>query len=124
MIHGGRAHCRNWDWAAAALRDDWHIIAPDLRGHGDSQWSADGSYSMTGYIYDLAQLIHGQRLGPVTIIAHSLGGNVALRYAGLYPETVARPVAIEGLGPPPQPRPDGPPKPTPDPLCHWPADHR
>ncbi len=102
MIHGGRDHCRNWDWAAAALRDDWHIIAPDLRGHGDSQWSADGSYSMTGYIYDLAQLIHGQRLGPVTIIAHSLGGNVALRYAGLYPETVARLVAIEGLGPSPQ----------------------
>src|SRR5262245_7690200 len=101
MIHGGRDHCRNWDWTAAALRDDWHIIAPDLRGHGDSQWSADGSYSMTGYIYDLAQLIHGQRLAPVTIIAHSLGGNVALRYAGLYPETVAGLVAIEGLGPSP-----------------------
>jgi pimeloyl-ACP methyl ester carboxylesterase len=87
MIHGGRDHCRNWDWAAATLRHDWHIIAPDLRGHGDSQWSADGNYGMNGYIYDLAQLIHGQRLAPVTIIAHSLGGNVALRYAGLYPET-------------------------------------
>ena len=101
MIHGGRDHCRNWDWAAAALRHDWHIIAPDLRGHGDSQWSADGNYGMNGYIYDLAQLIHGQRLAPVTIVAHSLGGNVALRYAGLYPETVARLVAIEGLGPSP-----------------------
>ena len=98
MLHGGRDHCRNWDWAAAALRDDWHIIAPDLRGHGDSQWSADGNYAMTGYIYDLAQLIHGQRLAPVTIVAHSLGGNVALRYAGIYPETVARLVAIEGAG--------------------------
>jgi pimeloyl-ACP methyl ester carboxylesterase len=38
----------------------------------------------------------------VTIIAHSLGGNVALRYAGIYPETVARLVAIEGLGPSPR----------------------
>ena len=46
MIHGGRDHCRNWDWAAAALRDDWHIIAPDLRGHGDSQWSADLGYRL------------------------------------------------------------------------------
>ncbi len=101
LIHGGRDHCRNWDWTAAALRDDWHIIAPDLRGHGDSQWSPDGSYTMAGYIYDLAQLIHQQRLAPVTIIAHSLGGNIALRYAGIYPETVARLVAIEGLGPPP-----------------------
>lgn len=104
LIHGGRDHCRNWDWTAAALRDDWHIIAPDLRGHGDSQWSPDGSYMMAGYIYDLAQLIHGQRLAPVTIIAHSLGGNIALRYAGVYPETVARLIAIEGLGPAPRRR--------------------
>jgi pimeloyl-ACP methyl ester carboxylesterase len=101
MIHGGRDHCRNWDWAAEALRDDWHIIAPDLRGHGDSQWSPDGSYTMAGYIYDLAQLIHQQQLAPVTIIAHSLGGHIALRYAGIYPETVAKLVAIEGLGPSP-----------------------
>jgi len=99
LLHGGRDHCRNWDWTAAALRDDWHIIAPDLRGHGDSQWSADGSYTMAGYIYDLAQLVHQQQLAPVTIVAHSLGGNIALRYAGIYPEAVAKLVAIEGLGP-------------------------
>lgn len=102
LLHGGRDHCRNWDWLAAALRDDWHVIAPDLRGHGDSQWSPDGHYSMAAYIYDLAQLIHQQRLAPVTIVAHSLGGNIALRYAGIYPETVRRLVAIEGLGPSPK----------------------
>jgi pimeloyl-ACP methyl ester carboxylesterase len=99
LIHGGRDHCRNWDWTAEALREHWHIIAPDLRGHGDSQWSPDGSYTMAGYIYDLAQLVHQQRLAPVTIIAHSLGGNIALRYSGIYPESVTRLVAIEGLGP-------------------------
>ena len=99
LLHGGRDHCRSWDWTAEALRADWHVIAPDLRGHGDSQWSTDGSYSIAGYIYDLAQLIHQQALAPVTIVAHSLGGNVALRYAGVYPETVAKLVAIEGLGP-------------------------
>jgi pimeloyl-ACP methyl ester carboxylesterase len=102
LLHGGRDHCRNWDWTAAALRADWHVIAPDLRGHGDSQWSPDGSYTMAGYLYDLAQLIHQQRLAPVTIIAHSLGGNIALRYAGIYPDTVAKLVAIEGLGPSPR----------------------
>ncbi|HET7296882.1 MAG TPA: alpha/beta hydrolase [Gemmatimonadales bacterium] len=102
LLHGGRDHCRNWDWTAAALREDWHVIAPDLRGHGDSQWSPDGSYTMAGYLYDLAQLIHQQRLAPVTIIAHSLGGNIALRYSGIYPDTVAKLVAIEGLGPSPR----------------------
>ncbi|MGE0659032.1 MAG: alpha/beta fold hydrolase [Reyranellaceae bacterium] len=102
LVHGGRDHCRNWDWIAARLRKDWHIIAPDLRGHGDSQWSPDGNYSMSGYIYDLAQLIHQQNLAPVTIVAHSLGGNIALRYAGIYPENVRRLVAIEGLGPSPK----------------------
>jgi pimeloyl-ACP methyl ester carboxylesterase len=101
LLHGGRDHCRNWDWTAAALRDDWHVIAPDLRGHGDSQWSPDGSYTMAGYLYDLAQLVHQQRLAPVTIVAHSLGGAIALRYAGIYPEAVQALAAIEGLGPSP-----------------------
>jgi len=102
LVHGGRDHCRNWDWVAAELRRDWHVIAPDLRGHGDSGWSTDGSYTIAGYIYDLAQLIHQQQLAPVTIIAHSLGGHIALRYAGLYPENVRKLVAIEGLGPAPK----------------------
>jgi pimeloyl-ACP methyl ester carboxylesterase len=102
LVHGGRDHCRNWDWTAEALRDDWHIIAPDLRGHGDSQWSTDANYTMAGYIYDLAQLIHQQRLAPVTIVSHSLGGVISLRYAGLYPDTVKRIVAIEGIGPSPE----------------------
>jgi len=102
LLHGGQDHCRNWDWVAERLRNDWHIIAPDLRGHGDSQWSADGSYGIAGYVYDLAQLIHQQQLAPVTIIGHSLGGNIALRYAGIHPEQVRRLVAIEGLGPSPK----------------------
>ena len=38
LIHGGRDHSRNWDWTARALRYRWRIIAPDLRGHGDSAW--------------------------------------------------------------------------------------
>ena len=102
LVHGGRDHCRNWDWVAQALRRDWHIICPDLRGHGDSQWSPDGNYSMSAYIYDLAQLIHQQTLAPVTIVAHSLGGNICLRYTGIYPDKVRKLVAIEGLGPSPK----------------------
>ena len=58
LLHGGRDHSRSWDWTAAALRNDWHVIAPDLRGHGDSAWSPDGAYMMPYFIHDLAQLIH------------------------------------------------------------------
>lgn len=100
LLHGGRDHCRNWDWIARELRHDWHIIAPDLRGHGDSAHSAEGYYGMEAMVYDLTQLIHQQSLAPLSIVAHSLGGNIALRYTGLFPDKVRKLVAIEGLGPP------------------------
>jgi pimeloyl-ACP methyl ester carboxylesterase len=102
LVHGGRDHARSWDWVAEELRHDWHIIAPDLRGHGDSAWSPDGNYELSAFVYDLAQLIHQLNLAPVTIIAHSMGGNIATRYAGLYPENVRKMVNIEGLGPSPK----------------------
>jgi pimeloyl-ACP methyl ester carboxylesterase len=102
MIHGGRDHCRNWDWVAERMKDRYHIVAPDLRGHGDSAWAAGASYNEINYIYDIAQLIHQKQMAPVTIVAHSLGGSIALLYAGIFPETVEKIVAIEGLGPSPQ----------------------
>ena len=98
LLHGGRDHCRNWDWVARRLRADWHVIAPDLRGHGDSEWSKSANYGTAGYVYDLAQLIHQLKVSPVTIVSHSLGGSITMRYAGVAPETVKRIVAIEGLG--------------------------
>ena len=101
LVHGGRDHCRNWDWVAERLRHDWHILAPDLRGHGDSQWVTGANYGMIDYVYDLAQLVHQKKLAPVTILAHSLGGAISLMYAGISPDLVAKVIAIEGLGPPP-----------------------
>ena len=101
LIHGGRDHCRNWDWVAQDLRGDYHIIAPDLRGHGDSQWMLGGNYSMVDYVADIAQLVHQKQEAPITIIGHSLGGSIALQYAGVYPDNVVKVVSIEGLGPSP-----------------------
>src|ERR1043166_8913080 len=101
LIHGGRDHARNWDWVAQALRHDYHVLAPDLRGHGDSQWAIGGSYSMIDYVLDVAQLLGAVQLFPITIIGHSLGGSIALQYSGVYPDRVRKVVAIEGLGPPP-----------------------
>ena len=102
LVHGGRDHCRSWDWTAEALREDWHIIAMDHRGHGDSQWTEDGNYRTMDLVYDVAQLIHQLDLAPVTIVSHSWGANTSLRYAGLFPENVRKIVAIEGLFPTPE----------------------
>ena len=101
LVHGGRDHCRNWDWVAQALRDDYHIIAPDLRGHGDSQWMIGGTYNQVDFVYDIAQLLHQKHMTPVAVIGHSLGSAISLQYTTLYPENVTKLVCIEGLGPPP-----------------------
>ncbi|MDD3798115.1 MAG: alpha/beta hydrolase, partial [Novosphingobium sp.] len=100
LVHGNRDHCRSWDWTAEALRKDWHVVAPDLRGHGDSAWSREGRYDFTTYLYDLSQLLFELGGGPATLVAHSLGAHIALRYAGIYPETIARLVAVEAVGAP------------------------
>jgi pimeloyl-ACP methyl ester carboxylesterase len=101
LVHGGRDHARSWDWVARALRNDYHVIAPDLRGHGDSAWAVGSSYAISDFVFDIAQLLEAVGESPVTIVGHSLGGAVSLLYAGLFPERVSRLVAIEGLGPPP-----------------------
>lgn len=102
LVHGGKDHARSWDFVAQALRDDYHVIAPDLRGHGDSAWAYGGHYTIAEFVLDLAQLIETLALAPVTIVSHSLGGAVSIHYTGIYPENVAKLVAVEGLGPPPQ----------------------
>lgn len=98
LVHGGRDHCRNWDWTARTLREDWHVLAIDLRGHGDSDWVSDGNYLSSDSALDLCELVEQLDLAPVTIVGHSFGGNVALRYAAAWPEKVRKLVVIEGLG--------------------------
>ncbi len=101
LQHGGRDHCRSWDWVAQELARDWHVIAPDLRGHGDSAWAPDGNYETNHFVYDFAQLVQSLGYDQVTIVAHSLGGNIATRFTGLYPDKVRKFVNMEGLGPSP-----------------------
>jgi len=102
LIHGGKDHARNWDWVARELRRDFHVIAPDLRGHGDSAWAVGGSYAISEFVFDIVQLVDALHLAPLTIIGHSLGGAISLHYTGLFPKNVKRLVAIEGLGPSPE----------------------
>lgn len=101
LVHGGRDHARNWDWVARDLRRDFHVIAPDLRGHGDSQWAIGGMYAVADFVLDIANLIEALGEQEIFLVGHSLGGAISLMYSGIYPERVRKLVAIEGLGPPP-----------------------
>jgi pimeloyl-ACP methyl ester carboxylesterase len=101
LVHGTRDHARSWDWTARALRNRWHVVALDLRGHGDSDWSPDGAYLFPYHLLDIAEMVEALGPEPVTIIAHSFGGNVAARYAGLFPDRVRKIVFIDSLGPAP-----------------------
>lgn len=98
LQHGGRDHARSWDAVAEAFAGDYRVIAPELRGHGDSDWSGDGSYDLVDFDQDFATVVNALDLAPCPMIGHSLGGNIVTRFAGLYPERVTRLVNIEGLG--------------------------
>jgi pimeloyl-ACP methyl ester carboxylesterase len=98
LLHGSRDHARSWDWVARALREDYHVYAIDLRGHGNSAWAPGAPYSIAEHILDLtvfADIIHRY---PVRIVSHSLGAITSLYWAGTYPAKVERIVAIEGVG--------------------------
>lgn len=98
LVHGGRDHCRSWDWVARAFRADFHVVAPDLRGHGRSEWARGTEYSALEIFTDMAILLETIDRFPVTIIGHSFGGTAAAWYAGAYPERVAAFVGADCLG--------------------------
>ena len=97
LVHGGLDHSRSWDDVARALRSNFHVIAPDLRGHGDSDWAVGSSYSLADHVYDLACLVKSEGLEKVAIVGHSMGGMVSLTYAGAFPEKVSRLAVLDGV---------------------------
>jgi pimeloyl-ACP methyl ester carboxylesterase len=86
LQHGGFDHAHSMDWIARELAADWHVIAPDLRGHGDSAWSPDADYTMPALLLDFANLVDTLGEQQVTICAHSLGAMITTRYAGIWPK--------------------------------------
>ena len=86
LIHGGLDHCRNWDAIARALQPHFHIVAPDLRGHGDSEWARGSSYTLADNVVDIARLIAVAELKDAAIVGHSMGGMVATRFVLMYPD--------------------------------------
>src|ERR1700682_26036 len=97
LVHGGLDHSRSWDHLAQALRTNFHVVAPDLRGHGESGWATGSSYSLADHVYDLTCLVKSLGFENVTIVGHSMGGMVSLTYAGAFPEKVSRLVVLDGV---------------------------
>ena len=97
LVHGGLDQSRSWDAVARALRATFHIVAPDLRGHGDSDWATGSSYSLSDHVYDLTCLIKSASFEQVAIASHSMGGMVSLTYAGAFPENVSRLAVLDGV---------------------------
>ena len=96
LVHGGLDHARSWDWVADALGDAYHIVAPDLRGHGDSDWVIGSSYPTADSIYDVRHLFAHLGWKRAPIVAHSLGGVITLQLAGAFPDLVDRLLVVEG----------------------------
>ena len=101
LLHGGGLTAHTWDMAALLLRDRYHLVALDLRGHGDTDWTPDEHIHE-----DLNDLMYGDvqlfldHLGynRMTLAGMSLGGVAAMRYAAQYPARVEALVMVD-VGP-------------------------
>src|SRR5215467_13084384 len=98
MLHGIGRIAHTFDHIAPHFASRYHVMAVDMRGHGDSEWDAKGAYLVEDYVKDIEGLAEQLRLRNIVIWGNSTGGRVAQVFAGLHPELVAA-VISEDVGP-------------------------
>jgi len=103
LLHGWMDVAASFQFLVDALEGDWHVIAPDWRGFGETdlptRYPGTGSYWFPDYLADLEALLdHFQPEGQVDLVGHSMGANVSCLYAGVRPERVRRVVDLDGFG--------------------------
>jgi len=98
LLHGWMDVSASFHFLVDALSDDWDVIAPDLRGFGESAWSADG-YLFAHYLADLDALLQAYSPDePARLVGHSLGGNLVCMYAGVRPARVRAIASLDAFG--------------------------
>ena len=101
LLHGFPMTSFYWRKVVPALAERFTVIAPDLRGCGDSD-RPSGGYDKRTVAADIHALVHHLDLGPINLVSHDVGMMVAYAYASLYPAEVKRLVlteaALAGLG--------------------------
>ncbi|TYC54527.1 alpha/beta hydrolase [Zoogloea oleivorans] len=98
LLHGWMDVSASFQFIVDELKADWHVIAPDWRGFGLTEWHGD-SYWFPDYFADLDAILRALVPdGQVSLIGHSMGGNVACHYAGVRPARVARLIALDAFG--------------------------
>lgn len=103
LVHGFLDLAYTWHEVAPRLAASAHVVAPDLRGHGDTDWIGPGGYyHFFDYIADLDEVIARTARERLVLVGHSMGGSIASYWAGTYPERVHALALLEGLGPPDQ----------------------
>src|SRR5881396_2805112 len=86
LLHGITGHARAWDDEARTLAAGYRVLVLDQRGHGDSDPAPDGDYTVTTMAGDLAAFADALRLRHFSVVGLSLGGRVAIAFAGSQPE--------------------------------------
>ena len=98
LLHGIDRIAHTFDHIAPRFTSRYHVIAMDLRGHGDSGWDPEGRYLVEDHVGDLERLVKALGLRDVTLWGNSTGGRVVQVFAGLHPDLVAAVIA-EDVGP-------------------------
>ncbi len=108
FLHGRMDSSPTFQFIVDALKQSWHVIAPDWRGFGASEWLSK-PYWFPDYYADLDCLLeHFSNDEPVRIVGHSMGANIASAYAGVRPERVSQLVMLDFLGLKPEKNADAP----------------
>src|SRR3974377_986814 len=89
FLHGGALTAHTWDLCCLALRNDYHCLALDQRGHGDSDWAPDANYSFAAERSDVKGFAEWIGLDNFVLVGMSMGAINGLAYAIAYPETLS-----------------------------------